>query len=91
MKAQINIYNKMTGNIQVSLNDLKTMISERRKNALSPSIKKEFQKKVTTITTDKTNKQVAAHYTSFAINKMNIEKAISVYNAGGHQVAKLIK
>lgn len=91
MKNLINIWNPNTGNKKVTLNELKAILSERRMNALKPSVKKEFQTNVTVMSYDKSLQQVAAHYKSFEITQMNLEKAVSIFNAGGCQVATIIK
>ena len=91
MKTTINIWNPNSGNQIVTLKELREMLCDRRMNALKPSVKKEFQREVTVHTTDKTLQQVAAHYTSFQLRQMNIEKALEVFNAGGSQVATIVK
>lgn len=91
MKNLINIWNPNSGNQIVTLDDLKSLINDRRKYALNPPAKEEFQKEVTVHSFDKSLHQVAAHYKSFEISQMNIEKAIEVFNAGGGQIATIMK
>ena len=89
MKKLITIWNPTTGNREVTLNDLKTIINDRRKVALNPLNKNSVKKEITVMTTNKDLQQVAAHYKSFEIKSFNIAKAIEVFNNGGCQVASL--
>jgi hypothetical protein len=90
MKNEINIWNQNTGNEKVSLTQLRSIISQRRKDALNPLGKNSVKKEITVITTNKTLKQVAAHYKSFEIKTFGHAKAIEIFNAGGGQKASLI-
>jgi len=89
MKNQIKIWNPSTGESTTTLSGLREMICERRINALTNRfmINKGLATHPTVMTTDRNNQQVAAHYKSFQIRQFNLEKALSVYNAGGCQVA----
>ncbi|WP_314060209.1 hypothetical protein [Empedobacter brevis] len=91
MKTLVNIYNPTTGNEVITLNELKERISFRRKTALNPLSKKSVEATITVMTTNKNLLQVAAHYKSFEIKQFNAEKAISVFNQGGCQIATIIK
>ena len=91
MKKTIEIWNQNTGISLVTLDDLREMNCLRRKRILSgEGLAKEAQKKVTVITTDKTKYQKCCHYTSFQLRKMNVEKAIAIYNHDGSQKAKIL-
>ena len=91
MKNTINIFNQTTGNKEITLNELRELICDRRIAALNPLNKNSVKKEITVMTTNKDLQQVAAHYTSFQIRKMGPTKAIEVFNAGGSQTATYIK
>lgn len=86
MKKQINIWNPYNSNEIVTLKHLRKMILERRYNALKRSVKKG----ITVMTTNNKLQQVAAHYKSFEIKQMPLEKAIEVFNLNGCQKATVI-
>lgn len=90
MITLVNIYNPTTGNEVITLNELKERISFRRKTALNSLSKKSVEATITVMTTNKDLQQVAAHYKSFEIKQFNAEKAISVFNQGGCQIATII-
>lgn len=85
MKNLINISNPTTGNQVVTIQELKDIISNRRKVALNPLNKKANRPNV--MATNKQSLQVAAHYKSFEIERFGYNKALEVFNAGGCQVA----
>lgn len=85
MKANIKITDQY-GNIEyIRLEVLKKRINERRKWRLH-----RLGYDVNIMTTDNEDVQPACHYTSFEINNLNLEKALTVFNDGGVQVAEEI-
>jgi len=91
MKTSIKIWNPNKGETIVTLFELREMICQRRKNALTNNymINRGLATVPTVMTTDINNQQVAAHYKSFQIRQFNLEKALDVFNAGGSQTASI--
>lgn len=90
MEFTVNIFNPSTGNSKSTIDYLRNTIAKRRKSALNLTGRKDIEKQITVMTTNKDLQQVAAHYKSFEISSMNIEKAVEVFNAGGGEIATIL-